>query len=503
MLIAKLKTFIKSLIDAPLIDFKWSETHNEKFFEQLKKNCDEEYVQSTRFREDLKITFKEIFEPIGTVLIKLTGDKLLLKIIPYKTQPKDSINLSVLVDMIENNEDLIEYDYNNKEDLIYLKKELTLELIHFVNHINNEEINKKELLKYAVREAFELHDSDIVIIKNSQVFIKIFDENSTRKVSDEEKNTIAGRFNGIDEEELKSFYNDFFLKECHKNFFYNVAEEFVDVYLLDKKIDNIAYEKYVFSIIQSIISEHLVNLFDHNDDFAKGFSGYVFRIHFKEVFGHIANLILSEMSTSNRYIIDFLKYYSLNVVVMDGMKYRVPEIEAPNGLKWNVSSMMSIVKIYVKADTSMEEAAQDIEELEEKISELFIGEHSPLEHNAVINKEIEKISQNLIYASKRLNIYIDTFDSSKNEDEKSKLKEEIREMQSEIEAKKDTKSKLMLQLVGKAELIKYNNLKRELDSLGRQQKRDEKILSQNKVSYLSIRNSLVKALTSKKVLIEE
>jgi hypothetical protein len=37
----------------------------------------------------------------------------------------------------------------------------------------------------------------------------------------------------------------------------------------------------------------------------------------------------------------------------------------------------------------------------------------------------------------------------------------------------------------------------------RHEKRDEKILAQNKASYLSIKNSLVKALTSKKVLIEE
>jgi hypothetical protein len=42
-----------------------------------------------------------------------------------------------------------------------------------------------------------------------------------------------------------------------------------------------------------------------------------------------------------------------------------------------------------------------------------------------------------------------------------------------------------------------------MDSLIRQEKRDEKILAQNKDSYLSIKNSLVKALTSKKVLLEE
>lgn len=421
----------------------------------------------------------------------------------YKIEPKDSINLHAIIDIIDKNEDLIEYDYNNKEDLICLQKELTKKLTNFVNKIDNEEIDKKELLKHAIRESFELTSSDIIIIKNSQIFIKLFNEGSIKKISDEEKNTIASRYNGLDEDELKSFYNNFFLKERNKNFLYFVAEQFVDTYMLDKKIDNFIYEKYAFSLIQSIVKEHLINSFDKNDEFFKGFSGYVFRKHFKEVFNHIANLLLSELSASNKYITDFLKYYSLNVVVLEGQKYRVPEIEAANGLKWNVASMMSIVKIYVKTEMSLETIKEQKEELEDAISEYYINSLSPIEHNNKITKEIEKISQNLIYATKRLNIYTDSFDSSKNPQEAESLKSEIREVGYEIQMKKDEKSKLTSKMATKSHIVKYNNIKREIDSLKRQERRDEKILAQNKNAYLSIRNSLVKALTSKKILIEE
>ncbi|MBE0515407.1 hypothetical protein [Sulfurimonas sp.] len=421
----------------------------------------------------------------------------------YKIEPKDSINLDAIIDIIDKNEDLIEYDYNNKEDLICLQIELTKKLTHFVNKIDNEEVDKKELLKHAIREVFELKSGDIIIIKNSQIFIKLFDEGSVKRISDEEKNTIASRYNGLDEDELKSFYNNFFLKERNKNFLYFVAEQFVDTYMLDKKIDNFVYEKYAFSLIQSIVKEHLINSFDKNDEFFKGFSGYVFRKHFKEVFNHIANLLLSELSASNKYITDFLKYYSLNVVVLEGQKYRVPEIEAANGLKWNVASMMSIVKIYVKTEMSLETIKEQKEELEDAISEYYINSLSPIEHNNKIIKEIEKISQNLVYATKRLNIYTDSFDSSKNPQEAESLKSEIKELEYEIEMNKDEKSKLTSKMATKSHIVKYNNIKREIDSLKRQERRDEKILAQNKNAYLSIRNSLVKALTSKKILIEE
>ncbi|WP_137012428.1 hypothetical protein [Sulfurimonas crateris] len=503
MLMQKLKTHVKTSLGTPTVDFKWSDEHNEKLLSFLDKNFESYTLLDKEIQQEVKVAIREHFEPIGCTMFKVSEKELKVKLIPYKTEPKDSINLDAIIEIIDKNEDLIEYNYNGKDDLICLKKELTLQLTHFVNKINNEEINKKELLKYAIREAFELNDSDIIIIKNSQIFIKLFDDKSVKKVSDEEKNTIANRYNGLDEDELSSFYNNFFLKEENKNFFYLVAEQFVDTYMLDKKIDNMTYEKYAFSLIQSIVTEHLINTFDRNDDFFKGFSGYVFRIHFKEVFNHIANLILSELSASNRYIIDFLKYYSLNIVVLDGQKYRVPEIEASNGLKWNVASMMSIVKIYVKTEISLETIKEQKEELEEAISEYYINSLSPIEHNAKIAKEIEKVSQNIIYAIKRLNIYTDSLDSSKDPNEAQGLKSEVRDIQNEIQMKKDEKNRLTLNMASKSQILKYNNIKKELDALKRQERRDEKILAQNKSAYLSIRNSLLKALTSKKTLIEE
>lgn len=503
MLLPKLKTHLKSLIEVPSIDFKWTDEHNTKLFSFLDEHLEEESISDKDTQAKIKQAFKEHFESVGYTLFKFTDTKLNLKVFPYKIEPKDSINLDALIDIIEENENLIEYNYNGKEDLICLQKELTLELSHFVNKITNEEINKKELLKYAIREAFELHKSDIIIIKNNQIFIKLFDNSNIREVSEEEKETIANRYNGLDEDELRSFYNDFFLKEENKNFFYFVAEQFVDIYMLDKKINNIAYEKYAFSFIQSIITEHLMNSFDENDEFFKGFSGYVFRIHFKEVFGHIASLILSEISASNRYMIEFLKYYSLNIVVLNGQKYRVPEIEAPNGLKWNVASMMSIVKIYVKTEISLEDIKDKIEELEDEIFELYINDLTPIEHNNNVTRDIEKISKSIISDSKRLNTLTDTFDSSKNEGEKEVLRVNIQKLRGDIQLQKDEKTKLSSRMASKSHLIKYNNIKREIDSLKRHEKRDEKIISQNKAAYLSIKNSLVKALTSKKVLIEE
>lgn len=503
MLISKLKTYLKTTLDTPSIDFKWSDEDNEKFFSYLNELVTLESISDKDIQKIIKQAFKEYFEPVGYILFKMSQTQLRVKIFPYKIEPKDSANLDAIIDIILENEDSIEYNYNNKEDLICLQKDLTLKLVHFVNRIDNEEINKKELLKYAVREAFELNENDIVIIKNNQIFVKLLDSSSVREVKDEEKNTIAGRYNGIQESELVSFYNDFFLKEVSVDFFQIVAEQFVDIYMLDKKIDNFAYEKYVFSIIQSIITEQLTNSFDYNENFFKGFSGYIFRIHFKEVFGHIANLVLSEMISSNNYIIDFLKYYSLNIVVLDGQKYKVPEIEAENGLKWNVISMISVVKVYIKTKLSLEDIKDKKYQLIETLKSLLIDSLSPIEYNSNINKEIEKISQSLVHTTSKLDIYVDSLNTLKNDADKTVLRNNVEQVKKEIQVLKNEKTKLISKMIKKETLNKYNDIKKEIDSLIRQERREERIIEQNKESYASIKNSLVKALSSKKVLIEE
>lgn len=503
MFSSKLKIYLKTIISTPSVDFKWTSEHNEKFFSYINENFTSISLNDKDVQLSIKQIFKEYFEPVGYILFKMSETQLRIKVFPYKIEPKDSINLDSIIDIIDENENYIEYDYNGKEDLICLKKELTLKIAHFVNRINNEEINKKELLKYGVREAFELYESDIVIIKNNQIFIKLFDDASVREVPEDEKNTIANRYNGVDENELSSFYNDFFLKDISSDFFNTVAEQFVDIYLLDKKIDNATYEKYAFSVIQSIISEKLKDSFDENEEFFKGFSGYVFRIHFKEVFGYIADLILSEMVSSNDYIIEFLKYYSLNIVVLDGEKYKVPEIEAENGLKWNVISMMSIVKIYIKTKMSISETRDKKHALEDVILGFYVGNLSPLEYNNNINKDIEKIVQNISYMTKRLNVYVSSLNSPKNSGDMDRLKNDIKKIKYDIHLQKNQKAKLESKLVDRFELAQYNSLKREIDSLSRQEKRDGDILKQNRDSYTSIRDSLVKALTSKKMLLED
>ncbi|OIP53504.1 MAG: hypothetical protein AUK54_08850 [Helicobacteraceae bacterium CG2_30_36_10] len=401
-----------------------------------------------------------------------------------------NVNLTPVIDTICDYEHLIEYDYNNKEDQIFITKELKTKIFSL--------LDDRELIKTALRQVLELKNSDIVIIKTDGIFIKIFDDSSRHQVAKEEKNTIANRYNGIDEEELKSFYTNFFTKEENGDFCYTVAEEFVKTYFLEQQIDNETYEKNVFSYIQAIITNKLLAIFDNNSDFFNGFSGYIFRIKFKEVFGYIATLILKEVARSSPYMNEFLKYYSQNIIVVGGEKYKVPVLEAESGLKWNVISILSIVKIYVKIETSIQTLKQDMGEIDDELFEMQMGDLSPVEYHTLLFKEKEVLEHKIAKGMAKMGKYRDSLQLAREENDRAILTDKIKNMKQDMQDMRDKKAQLTSLMPKKNILTKYSELEKELATTIRLIKAEEAILAKNKVAYQSIKGALIKALTSKK-----
>lgn len=396
-----------------------------------------------------------------------------------------------ITDIIQENENLVEYK-NNK--IIILRKRLRDSIYEIVSEIEN----AKEILRFSIKQALELKDSDIVVIKKDQIFIKIFDVEKKKKITERDANTIAGRFNGIDEGELKDFYKEYFSKAESKKFFNLIVKEFTQRYFLEERIDNDRYEKNVFAYVQTIIMQKLVNEFDYCEDFLKGFSGYIFRIHFNEVFEGIAEFMLNEISRSNDYMVEFLKYYSLNIIILDGTKYKVPLLQTEEGMKWNVVSMLSVAKVYIRTKISIEEIKEYARELDKKKLEFFVEGVSPVEYNKECREDRQKLTELLRAEARVLQDMLDDIYGIKDPKEKEQIRIEIEEKKQEIKDIKKTIENISAKEIKRGVLDKYLKLEREMESILRDIKAQEKILKQNTDSFLSIKKSLVKALISKK-----
>ena len=254
-------------------------------------------------------------------------------------------------------------------------------------------------------------------------------------------------------DEMESFHIEFFEDIQKQNFFPLIAQEFIGKYFHKKQITNDIYEKNIFAYIDSITLEHLVSLYDNSDGFFQGFAGYLFRIHFKEVFEYIADLMLDEISMANTHMIEFLNYYASDIIVVGGEKYKVPIIEAKSGLRWNVISMLSIAKIYTQTAKFIKVLQTSIFKMKKNIASLHIDGLSPIEYHTAFIKTRQTLESKILTTNR---------------------------------------------MISQKRIKMYQALQHDMDILIREVTAKQRIIKQNVEAYESMRSSLVQALTSKK-----
>jgi hypothetical protein len=231
-------------------------------------------------------------------------------------------DFSNLINLIVENEDKVDYDHNGIKDLNVIDGELYKDIIEHVKQLKDQSIDKKEYIKKAVKEAFELEDQDLIIVKKQQIVIKII---STIKRDINER-----RFNGYSEDEIEDLYNEYFDKKTLDNFIKDVSNSVYKYLFIRKQVTNEFYEKNVYTIVQSYIAKELVDFEDESNEFRKGFAGYIFRVNFIKVFSHISDQILEAISFRDEYLMNWIKYYNGQVIIKHNKRYEAPAIVNPD-----------------------------------------------------------------------------------------------------------------------------------------------------------------------------
>ena len=494
-----IKFYLKSNLKSPSLEFDWTDEDNEKFFIFIKERYSAKFLHDKENLLVIREAFSSYFERIGYILFKIKNNQIRLKVFPYSVEVEKSRNVDKIINILDENKDSIISAYKGKDDQIYLDNELRDKIFTYTQTIENEHVNSKELVRFSVRKGLELKDEDLIILKKDCIFVKLCD--ITKKLSIIKKNSTDRRFNGIAEEEMIDFCKEHFRNKENKNFFFITAKLFVEKYFLEKNINNHDYEKNVFQLIQFTMAEQLMNKFDHCEEFFKGFAGYIFRRNFEEVFEYIAELILHEVSISNSHVIDFLKYYSLNIIVIDGKRYEIPSLETEGDLKWNVISMLSIVKIYLKARVAVKKTQHIIDKKNAEAMDLWVDGLSPVEYNDKNTDEKNKIITILIGYERSMDNHYDSLTLAKDENTKKELEKDINLIKKLMQEMREEKKELLNKAVKRKDINKFIELEKNIASMIRGLEKENRILTQNKDSFESIKNSLIKALISKKRLV--
>jgi len=375
MIYQYVKRYLKHTIITPEVDYIWSPLINIKFFTYIEKR-----YTNKEFSKDIsevKTAFKDFFEPAGNLVFRYKEDSgIKIKVFPYRVEPKDSKHLKNIIKIIHHNRKYIKYPYQDQNDQIAIlgkiRREVNREIID-----TKESINSKELIKYAIRIALELHDKDIITQLKRMYIIKIFDKNSVLEVEKEvtapiKREGVANRFNGYTSEQIQGTYKEIFSRGDANidKFLKDVMNNLFSTNLNFRTIDNKFYESNSLKVIHTAIAKELDNYIELEQDYILGITGYLMRLNFYKIHELMAMEIIKCIHDKNVNAKDFLLFYNGKTIVIKNNKYMIPSLETEDGKQWNNSSLIGICNLWMNTKKKKEGYEEKLEITDIKLDEL-------------------------------------------------------------------------------------------------------------------------------------
>jgi hypothetical protein len=497
------KRFLKNHLGSAKIDQEWGFRDNLALFNILESRYTQKELSLNT--SEIKEAFRDFFEPVCKVVVDFSVEKgVAFKCFAYRVEPKESKHLRSLVNIIQTNHKYIEYPYQGKNDLICLlggiRRRINQEIVD-----SHESINKKALIKQAIIQALELSDRDVVFYLKRKYLVKIFDKNlylsSKENIAAPRKRDLTTeKFNGFDEEELESHYYMLFEDIDIDQFLDLVVSEFFVQKISFKTLDGTFFETQALRVIRDVFADELTNHTQENKEYLIGFAGYIFRRHFEDMFVKIAAQILQEIASDNKEAIEFLRYYSGEIILVDGVKYKIPSLEKEDGSRWNVQSAIAISNMWIKTKQKMDKMVVSLKDISEKIKPLaqtteVLAQIS--EQKEQLKKELSIITQEIEQRKYNTQL-IKQFQS--DSEEFARQMQQIKAKESALKQKIEDLNKTQEQITEESKSALTEKKKLELQAKNIQNSINglEQNLKANSKLYESILSSLANALIKKK-----
>jgi len=497
MIYMKLKFYLRENLPIASPNFKWTQDHNKKLFDFLYENYSYDYIYKVKNKSEIKQAFIDFFEPVGYIIFHFKENKINFKLIPYNIDPANSRHLSVLVDMIKDNDDLVTYDYKGKDNQIAIEYKLRRDIYRYVEHIDDERVNRQELIKYATREALELLNNDIVLKKKKLIFVKLLSTTNRTEV-DKDNDSELNRFNGYSEDELQDLLEEYFDEATLNTFLNSIAKKVFRELFMVKQVTNETYEKIIFPYVQNIIATEVLEITNKDLEFGKGFAGYIFRINFIDVFQFMAYELLKQIYAKNTYTISWLKYYNGQVFIDKNKRYIAQELISQDNNRWNPVAIHSNITAWFKTQERMLMYKKKILLMDEKLSTMLIDNKTPIEYKKILQDDYDEMQRAIEEINLELQEVIEKKQASTDTNVKAELSLSIKDLRDELKGYKQDKEEISDSINKINTFHVFKKLEEEKNKYLKDLQRESKVLSESKERYLSIESAIVKALISKR-----
>lgn len=370
MIYQYVKRYLKHTFKNPDENFKYTPMDDIRFIKYVEKRYTlEEFVKNI---SEVKEAFKDFFEPIGTIVFRYKSETgVRFKVFPYRVEPKDSKYLNTLVKIIHKNRKYIETPYDGHDDQIGILGKIRRAINSEINDID-ESVNKKELIKFAIKKSLELKDSDVIVQLKRMYIVKIANEENSKEEYSEDIPIKSGddRYNGYTKEQIQNSYDDIFSKISIDNFLVTTMRKAFKNKLDFTSIDNRYYERNALKIISFQITNELSDYSSLENDFLKGIASYILRGQMHKIHELIAVKLLQEVHDKNLKAEEFLLYYNGEVIVENKKRYKIPALVTSDGKQWSNSSIVGICSLWITAMNKKESYEAALQVVDKKIKHL-------------------------------------------------------------------------------------------------------------------------------------
>jgi len=395
-----------------------------------------------------------------------------------------------IIDLLNNNKEFIYYDYNDIKDLIVIDKKIYVQIQSNLKRLKKTETQLKDILKQSIREALKLQQKDIILIKKEQIVIKII--KNIEKVENEK------RCNGYSVDKIDSLYYEYFDDENSlKTFIASLSDDIFKYLFVRKQVNNDFYEKNVYAIIQRHILNELSDIDNANIEIKKGFSAYILRVNFLEIFSIISDNILEEISRRDGYLMNWLKYYNGQVLVEKNKRFEAPSIMNNEGQKYNPSAIFGTISMWYKTKEKITALKKRLHDVDNNLERLKINNLTPTQYKEELLKERRELEQYVSESNEKIKNLMDKKLLNKDEDLKYDINDEIQALRHDIKEDRVDIEEIN-SMISSLDTVNTKRLEEDKSRIEKDINREEKALKQNVKVYKSIHSALVKALTSKR-----
>ena len=508
MIYQDVKRFLKRHLQRPSKELEWKEHDNFLLLNFIQSRYSDQQINNNT--SEIRQAFKDFFEPIGNLVVRFKNDTgVHYKIFAYRVKPKDSKHLNTIIEIIRNNRRSIEYPYHDREDqmaiLGKIRRHINAQIIE-----TDEAVNKKELVRYAIKQALQLDERDVVIHLRKIYIVKLFKKNlhlnpeakDPKPINKDEK-----RFHGYNADDLSNHYNELISDLDIESFLDNVMALLFAGKLNFDEITNNYYEANVLTLIRYAIAEELKQYVSKNQDYLLGFAGYIFRNNFEAIHERIAIEIFEQVSIKNKNAETFLNYYSGTILVENGNRYAMPELSTPDGKRWNIASITATATMWLRTRHQEKKSVADFQNLEAEYIQVATLYDTTSKQYEQQSEALDKYTQQLgimqneiVHARKNFKLKEDGNLNKKETTQISKFVQQSQQKMITIE-EKILKTEPMcrdLQNEAKKLKIRYLDLKTRKQVIELDLRTLKKNLSINSDAFHSVLHSLVQALIQRK-----